>query len=69
MDRTPVNSSDIADIGYDDTTMTLEVGFHSGSIYQYFDVPQTAYGEFMSADSKGKYFNMYIKNNYRYSKL
>ena len=69
MDRTPVNSSDIADVGYDDTTMTLEVGFHSGSIYQYFDVPQTVYGEFMSADSKGKFFNMYIKNNYRYTKL
>ncbi len=51
MNRTPVDSSNIADVGYDETSMTLEVGFNTGTIYQYFDVPQTVYQEFMSAGS------------------
>jgi uncharacterized protein len=69
MNRIPVDSSNIADVGYDDTTMTLEVGFRNGTVYQYFDVPQTVYQEFMSADSKGTFLNANIKNNYRYTKL
>jgi hypothetical protein len=69
MDRTPVESSNIADIGYDPTTQTLEVGFLNGTAYQYFDVPQAVHQEFMSADSHGKYFNANIKNSYRYIKL
>ena len=34
MDRIPVDSSTIADVGYDPATMTLEVGFRSGFAYQ-----------------------------------
>jgi hypothetical protein len=69
MNRIPVESSNIADVGYDETTMTLEVGFHSGAVYQYFDVPEAVHQEFMSAASKGTYFNANIKSNYRYVKL
>jgi len=69
MNRTPVSSSDVAEIGYDAATMTLEVAFHKGGIYQYFDVPESVYHEFMSADSKGKFLNTRIKSNYRYVKL
>ncbi len=67
--RTPVTSSTIADIGYDAATMTLEIGFLKGGVYQYFDVPETVYQEFMAADSKGKFLHANIKNNYRYVKL
>jgi hypothetical protein len=69
MNRTPVDSSNIADVGYDESSMTLEVGFRSGAVYQYFDVPQTVYRDFMGADSKGTFLNANIKNNYRYTKL
>jgi hypothetical protein len=69
MNRTPVESSNIADVGYDPTTMTLEVGFLNGTAYQYFDVPQAVHQEFMSATSHGKYFSANIKNSYRYVKL
>ena len=69
MNRTPVESSNIADIGYEDTTMTLEIGFHNGTVYQYFDVPHSVFQEFMGADSKGTYLNANIKNVYRYAKL
>lgn len=69
MNRIPVESSNIADIGYDEQSMTLEVGFNSGTVYQYFDVPQTIHQEFMSASSKGTFLNANIKPTYRYVKL
>lgn len=69
MDRTPVESSTIGDVGYDAATLTLEVGFLNGTVYQYFDVPEVLFQEFMQASSKGAFLNASIKNNYRYAKL
>ncbi|TXG80454.1 MAG: KTSC domain-containing protein [Thermomicrobiales bacterium] len=37
MKRTPVDSSMMYDVGYDPETMTLEIGYNSGTVYQYFD--------------------------------
>ena len=65
MNRMPVTSSDLAEVGYDHATMTLEISFHKGGVYQYFDVPDSAYRELLAAESKGKFFNANIKNNYR----
>lgn len=69
MNRTPVTSSNVASIGYDSNTMTLEVEFNSGSIYQYYDVPENVYQEFMRASSKGQFLNANIRLNYRCTKL
>jgi hypothetical protein len=69
MNRIPVDSSNIADIGYDEASLTLEVGFNNGTVYQYFDVPEAVHLEFMNAGSKGTFLNENIKSNYRYSKL
>lgn len=69
MQRTPVNSSNIAEVGYDSNSMTLEIVFHSGGVYQYFDVPESEYHGLMQAGSKGQYFHTNIKDNYRYAKL
>ena len=69
MNRIPVESSTVADLGYEEATLTLEVGFLNGTIYQYFDVPETVYQEFMQASSKGTFLNANIKNSYRYVKL
>ncbi len=70
MNRTPVTSSNVASVGYDSSTMTLEVEFlDSGSIYQYFDVPETVHQEMMAASSIGGYLNSNIKNVYRYAKI
>ncbi len=64
-----MTSSNVAEIGYDAPTMTLEVAFHDGSVYQYFDVPERVYQEFMRADSKGKFQNANIRYNFRYVKI
>ena len=69
MDRTAVSSSNIAEIGYDEPTGTLEILFHSGSLYQYFDVPWTVCEELIAASSHGRYFNSNIKGKFRYAKI
>lgn len=69
MNRTPVISSHVASVGYDPSTMTLEVEFLSGRVYQYFDVPESLYQGLMSASSVGKFLNQNIKGFYRYTPL
>jgi hypothetical protein len=69
MERQAVTSSNIASIGYDEATSTLEVEFMHGGVYHYFDVPQREYEGFMSAESHGKYLAANIKGRYRYSKV
>lgn len=64
MNRQYVSFSDIKSIGYENNT--LEIEFHSGGIYQYFDVPQEVYIELMNAESHGKYFHRNIKDKYQY---
>ena len=69
MNRQSVTSSNIASIGYDTSSQTLEIEFLNGSVYQYFDVPQHVYNGLMSADSHGQFLAQNIKGVYRYSKV
>jgi hypothetical protein len=69
MNRQPVSSSNIASIGYDANSQTLEIEFLNGGVYQYFDIPQHVYDELMNADSHGQYLAQNIKGVYRYSKV
>lgn len=69
MDRVPVQSSSVAEVGYAMESMVLEVLFHSGSVYQYFDVPEVVFAEMLQAESIGRFLNEHIKDNYRYTKL
>lgn len=66
--RQPVKSSNLASVGYNSTTKTLEVEFQSGSVYRYFQVPAKVYQEFKSADSLGRYLSKNIRNNFPYEK-
>jgi hypothetical protein len=70
MPRQPVKSSDIASIGYDARTSTLEVEFLTGAIYQYYGVPQSVYEGLMQAKSHGSYLAHYVKDaGYRYKEV
>jgi len=53
MKRATVVSSNIVSVGYDAPSETLEVEFMSGSIYQYYNVPQAIYDAFLRAISPG----------------
>lgn len=69
MERIPVQSSNLSAIGYDSETETLEVEFLNGTAYEYRNVPQVVYEQFMNASSLGSFFNREISKNYPYSKI
>jgi hypothetical protein len=69
MDRTPVSSSNLSSVGYDEEDRVLEIEFNSGGVYQYYDVPPRIYEELMDASSHGSYFHREIKDNYRYDQI
>lgn len=69
MDRTPVISSALASVGYEASSLTLEVEFRSGAVYQYFDVPDFEWQGLMQASSHGTYFSARIRDIYRNTRL
>lgn len=69
MQRQAVSSSNVASIGYDPTSTLLEVEFHDGNVYQYFDVPQQVFDGLVGAASVGQYLNAHVKGTYRYVKV
>ena len=69
MRRVLVTSSNIAEVGYDEASRTLEILFTNGRVYQYFDVPTQEHRALMNAGSYGRYLNQHIKGKYRYSRV
>lgn len=69
MERSPVSSSNLSSVGYDPESLTLEIEFNHGGIYQYYDVPVHIYDELMGAGSLGSYFYHNIKSVYDFSKM
>lgn len=69
MERVYVESSNLKSIGYDPSTSTLEIEFHSNAIWQYFEVSEYVYNEFRSAESLGKYFNSCIRGQFAESRV
>ncbi|TAM23402.1 MAG: KTSC domain-containing protein [Nevskiaceae bacterium] len=79
--RTPVKSSQIASVGYDAGTKTLEIEFPSrkeaphggaagpGSIYQYSGVPSEVHANLMGADSPGRFFGVHIRGKFAFKKM
>ena len=55
-------------MGYDRDTRTLEIAFHNGGVYRYFDVPPEVFAELMAAESLGRYFTARIRQHYRYAR-
>ncbi|MGK0272940.1 MAG: hypothetical protein ACI88H_003616 [Cocleimonas sp.] len=69
MDMIQVNSSNVTAVGYDVDSSTLQVEFHNGSAYQYFDVPEHLFEGLCNSDSVGSFLHVNIKGIYRYSKV
>ena len=69
MIRDAVSSSNIVSIGYDANSETLEVEFKNGSIYQYFNVPLNLNEQLIASPSKGQFLNLYIRNDYPFSRV
>ena len=69
MERHTVDSSQVASVGYDHESQTLEVEFTSGALYQYFGVPADVYDGLLAAESAGRYLNSSIKGVYDYERV
>lgn len=69
MEMINVDSSNVAAVGYDENSSTLQIEFNNGSMYQYFDVPENLFEGLRDADSVGGYLAANIKGAYRYSKV
>lgn len=67
--RTPVSSSSVASVGYDDDASVLELAFHSGGVYRYEDVPRDVYEGMLAADSKGRYFHEEVRGRFDYRRV
>ena len=68
IERQPVVSSDIASIGYDAGSETLEIEFKATGVYRYFSVPVSVASEFQRTPSPGKFFLQHIKGKYAWEK-
>jgi hypothetical protein len=67
--RVPVISSHIAAIGYDKTTMALEVVFKNSGVYRYHGVPPSMFEEMLKAQSKGRFLNGIVRAGYKYTRM
>jgi hypothetical protein len=61
MEKLETESTVIQAVGY---SRVLEIAFQSGRVYQYFDVDEKVYHEFLKSNSKGKYFNAHIRGKF-----
>jgi hypothetical protein len=69
MERVAVQSRDLAIVGYDAQSSTLEITFRRGGVYRYFKVPTEIHQGLMAADSIGTFFNQNIKDKYSTAKV
>ena len=65
IDWVSVFSPDIRGIGYDTSTRKMYIDFKDGdATYEYCDVPENLYQQFVSASSVGHFYQQYIKDKY-----
>lgn len=62
-------SSVINYFSYDEKSSTLKITFVSGMVYSYQKVPKKNFEMLKIAGSKGRYFNHYIKDKFKFKKL
>jgi hypothetical protein len=69
MKVTPVESSTLATVGYDEGAELLQLEFRSRVVYRYFAVPTAVPEALLAAASKGRYFNQAIRGRYRFVRV
>lgn len=61
----PVSSSAISAVGYDPSTMRMQIQFQQGRTYTFCDVPQHIFDGLLGAGSKGTYYDHYVRGRYQ----
>lgn len=60
-------SSNVSRFGHEYEALFVE--FKNGSVYQYFDVPETVFDQMKAASSKGQFLAQNVKGRYRYARV
>ena len=68
MEREPSSSSNIASVGYDDATGTMEVEFRNGGVYQYV-CPRQVFEDFKAGGFRGGYFHTSVRGKFETRKV
>lgn len=61
MNFTPIESTAIKEVGYDQATKTLRLVWHSGSTSDHQGVSEARHLAMLKAESKGQYFHKHIR--------
>lgn len=69
MQWTPLQSSNLAAMAYDPDTQTLAVEFKGGGRYQHDGVPPQVADGLRTAESAGKYYHLFLRNEYNVHKI
>jgi len=64
-----VDSTAIREIDYDAERTKLLVCFESGERYVYVGVPGEVHRSFVDADSKGRFFQLEIRDRYPFNRV
>lgn len=67
MERQPVESSNVASVGYENGT--LEVEFKNGAVYDYSDVSPEEYQALLESESVGKFVASRVRGRYPTTKV
>ena len=60
-----IESSFIDAVAYYEDPEILEIRLSDGKRYTFRDVPRRVYENFLKSESKGKFFNKFIKNKFK----
>jgi hypothetical protein len=69
LDWRPLESKLLAAEAYVASRRILYLRFNSGEVYRYFTFRAEDYQQFLDAESQGKYFLNYIRNQFPYERL
>jgi hypothetical protein len=66
---TRVESSVFSRLAYDRNTSTARAYFLTGAVYDYFNVPEHVYADWIRSSSKGQFFHAHIRERYSYERV
>ncbi len=69
LDRINVESTVLAWVRYLPDLRQLQIGLCTGEAYEYFDVPTHTYRGLLASESKGRYFNSHIRNDFHFQRI
>jgi len=65
----PLISSNVLQARYRKEDSTMDVQFRNGSTYRYETVPEHAFEQLLTSESKGGYMHRKVRGRYKYTRL